>query len=55
MAEQELNKQLPIPLYYQFKTVVLPRIRAGELKPNDRLPAENLLAMQYAISKATNT
>jgi len=53
MAEQELNKQLPIPLYYQFKTVVLNRIRTGELKANDRLPAEDLLAKQYGVSKAT--
>ena len=48
-----LNKALPIPLYYQLRTILLEKIRAGELKANDRLPAEDELAAQYGISKAT--
>lgn len=53
MFAHALDKQLRIPLYYQLKTLLLQRIRNGELKPNDRLPAEDLLADQFDVSKAT--
>jgi GntR family transcriptional regulator len=48
-----LSKDLPIPLYYQLKTLLLERIRTGEMKPNDRLPAEDELAATHGVSKAT--
>jgi GntR family transcriptional regulator len=48
-----LSKELPVPLYHQLKTLLLTKIYAGEMKPNDRLPAEDELAAQYSISKAT--
>jgi len=48
-----LDKQLPIPLYYQLKTILLEKIKTGDLKPNDRLPAEDEIAAQYGVSKAT--
>ncbi|MGE0131104.1 MAG: GntR family transcriptional regulator [Blastocatellales bacterium] len=48
-----LSKELPVPLYHQLKTILLEKIRAGEMKPNDRLPAEDELAAQYGVSKAT--
>lgn len=53
MSAPVLNKQLPVPLYHQVKAAVLQRIRTGDLKPNDQLPAEDLLARQFAVSKAT--
>ena len=48
-----LNKDLPIPLYYQLKSVLIEQIKAGALKAHDRLPAEDDLAAHYGISKAT--
>lgn len=48
-----LSKDLPVPLYHQLKTLLLAKIQAGEMKPNDRLPAEDELAAHYSISKAT--
>jgi GntR family transcriptional regulator len=48
-----LSKDLPIPLYHQLKTLLLERIRRGEMKPNDRLPAEDELAATHGVSKAT--
>jgi GntR family transcriptional regulator, N-acetylglucosamine utilization regulator len=48
-----LRKDLPIPLYHQLKTVLLEKIRAGEMNPNERLPAEDDLAANYGVSKAT--
>ncbi len=53
MHLHSVDKQLPVPLYHQLKTIVLESIRHGELKPNDRLPAEDELAQRYAVSKAT--
>jgi GntR family transcriptional regulator, N-acetylglucosamine utilization regulator len=48
-----LSKDLPVPLYYQLKTILLEQIRMGQMKPNDRLPAEDELAASYGVSKAT--
>src|SRR6266498_107745 len=48
-----LSKDLPIPLYHQLKTLLLEQIRTGEMKPNDRLPAEDDLAATHGVSKAT--
>ena len=48
-----LSKDLPIPLYHQLKTLLLEQIRTGEMKPNDRLPAEDELAATHRVSKAT--
>src|SRR5262245_54348486 len=48
-----LSKDLPIPLYHQLKTLLLEQIRTGEIKPNDRLPAEDELAATHGVSKAT--
>lgn len=52
-ATHALSKQSPVPLYYQLKTLLLEKIRTGELRANDRLPAEDVLASQYGVSKAT--
>jgi GntR family transcriptional regulator len=48
-----LNKDLPIPLYYQLKTVLIEQIKGGALKAHDKLPAEDELALYYGVSKAT--
>lgn len=48
-----LSKEIRIPLYYQLKTLLVEKIRAGELRAKDRLPAEDVLALQYGVSKAT--
>lgn len=52
-TQQVLNKGLPLPLYHQLKSIILKQIEVGELKPNDRLPAEQEMAERYAVSKAT--
>jgi GntR family transcriptional regulator len=48
-----ISRALPIPLYYQLKDLIEAQIRCGELRPGDRLPAEDELATYYRISKAT--
>lgn len=53
MSKVVLSKHLPVPLYHQLKTILLERVKSGELKANDKLPSEDEIAEQYGISKAT--
>ncbi|MDD4797195.1 MAG: GntR family transcriptional regulator [Eubacteriales bacterium] len=48
-----LQKNTPVPLYYQLKQHLLARMKAGELKAGDRLPTENELCRQLEISRPT--
>lgn len=49
----DLQKGLPIPLYYQIKTRLLEQIEAGQLKPGDRVPSERELTERYGVSRMT--
>lgn len=48
-----LDKNSPIPLYYQIYSTLLRQIEAGELKPGDMLPTETSLIVEYNVSRAT--
>ena len=48
-----LEKNSPIPLYYQLYTILLNRIKMGELQPGDMLPTEVSLVEEYNVSRAT--
>lgn len=48
-----LDKNSPIPLYYQLYSLLLKRITMGELKPGDMLPTEIALVKEYGVSRAT--
>lgn len=48
-----LDKQSPIPLYYQLAESLRERINAGELQPGEQLPAERELGDQAGISRMT--
>ena len=52
-AFDTLDRELPVPLYHQLKSLLLRRIEVGELKPNARLQTEDQLAAAYQVSKAT--
>ncbi|WP_263143586.1 histidine utilization repressor [Pseudomonas sp. RIT-PI-AD] len=41
------------PQYLRIKTHILAAIRAGELRPGDRIPAETSLAGQFGVSRMT--
>lgn len=49
----ELEKHVPIPLYYQIKTRLLEAIEGGQLKPGDRIPSERELTQRYGVSRMT--
>ncbi len=47
----ELNREVPIPLYYQLKQLLKEQIRSGILKSGDKLPNEDELCKKFAISR----
>lgn len=48
-----INKNSPIPIYYQLEEHIRDLIDKGELKPGDSLPAEREYAEKYQISRMT--
>jgi GntR family transcriptional regulator len=48
-----LNRQSPIPLYYQLAESLVEKIREGDFKPGDQLPSERELTETYGISRMT--
>ena len=48
-----LDRQSPLPLYYQLAAAIRERIRAGLLTPGAQLPAERELAGNAGISRMT--
>lgn len=49
----EIDRSLPLPLYYQLEKIIKDAINSGELKPGDALPTETELMEIYNISRAT--
>ena len=48
-----LNRDLPIPLYHQLKTLILQEIEAGRWKADEQLPTEEQLSVRFHVSKIT--
>jgi len=48
-----INKNSPIPLYYQLEEYIKELIEKGELRPGDALPPEREYAETYQISRMT--
>ncbi len=53
MNDIVLDKNTPIPLYYQLKEIIKEKIESGELKPGDVLPSERELSQVHQISRPT--
>ena len=47
----EIDRSIPIPIYYQLVTLIKQQIAEGVLRPGDRLPTEAELCAQYDISR----
>jgi DNA-binding transcriptional regulator YhcF (GntR family) len=47
----KINKNTPIPLYYQLKQMIKKEIERGKFKPGDRLPTEQELCAMFGISR----
>ena len=48
-----LNKDIPIPLYYQIKRMILNDLSSGKLKEGDPLPTETEFCDNREISRPT--
>lgn len=48
-----VDKDTPIPLYYQVKKIILDRILSGEIKPGGAIPTEKAFCEMYDISRTT--
>lgn len=48
-----LNRQSPIPLYYQLAELLGEQIRQGQLQAGDQIPSERDLSDQHMISRMT--
>ena len=44
---------MSIPQYARIKTALRERIEHGELSPGDRVPSENQLLAEFAVSRMT--
>ncbi len=50
---RRLDKDNPLPLYYQLRMAILDLIASGELRPNEAIPSERKLAELYGVSRIT--
>jgi GntR family transcriptional regulator len=48
-----IDRNLPIPLYFQLKQLLLEKIDSHEWKPGDALPTEQQIQDQYNLSRTT--
>src|SRR3569833_738583 len=48
-----LNKNIPIPLYYQLKERLTQQIMGGDFQPGTLMPSERELSDRYGISRMT--
>ena len=50
---QSIDRNSPIPLYYQLKEILLEQIHGGKWLVGDLLPSENQLQQDYDLSRTT--
>jgi ABC-type glycerol-3-phosphate transport system substrate-binding protein/DNA-binding transcriptional regulator YhcF (GntR family) len=55
ISPMEIDPKLPIPLYFQLKTLLLEEILSGRYGPEQRLPTEHELCERYRISRTPVT
>lgn len=48
-----INKNYPLPIYFQLKELLREKIALGEWKPGDMVPSERELSEQHKISRMT--
>lgn len=49
----QINKNTPIPLYFQLQEILQDKLENGIWKPGDRFPSEEELCNQYGLSRTT--
>lgn len=52
-AWKEINRSIPVPLYYQISQILRREIEEGIYKPGDSLPVEEELQNRFEVSRST--
>lgn len=47
-----VERDSPLPLYYQIKALIREQIESGQLKPGDQVPTEDEFCQRYGISRS---
>lgn len=53
LVNHELDRESPIPLYFQITRVLQQEITQGKFRPGDFIPTENELQKRFGVSRAT--
>ncbi len=53
LENKELDKTVPIPLYFQLKELIVEEIKSGEFEVDSLIPTEKELSEQFDISRTT--
>ena len=53
LQDHMLDKNIPVPLYFQLKTLILDEIKNGSYKSGDLIPTENEISEMFDISRTT--
>ena len=53
LENRELDKNVPIPLYYQLKEMIVEEIRSGKYPVDSLIPTEKDISEQFHISRTT--
>jgi GntR family transcriptional regulator len=52
-TRQSVDRESPIPLHFQIRTIILSGIKSGNLKPGELIPTELDLSSLFNISRTT--
>lgn len=53
LEDRTLDKNVPVPLYFQLKTLILDEINNGSYQSGDLIPTENEISEMFGISRTT--
>ena len=53
LGDKQLDRTVPIPLYFQLKELVLNEIKEGSYESGAAIPTEAELSEQFGISRTT--
>lgn len=53
LQDRALNKNTPVPLYFQLETLILEEIENGSYPPGSMIPTEKELSQMFNISRTT--
>ena len=52
-TKEELNRDTPMPLYYQLRSLILKKIQNGDFAEGEAIPTEAELQETFGVSRST--